>query len=70
MSKKGVGKQSRKLKIPSTNNKAYERLIKNMSMFSLESPNASGQSKTFMNKKHNYKKIEGGKKKRKGSNAR
>lgn len=69
ISKKGIGKQPHKLKIPSTNNKAYQRFIKNMPMFSIKSPNGPGQGKTFMGKKF-PKKIDGAKKKRKGSNAR
>ncbi|CAI2383421.1 unnamed protein product [Moneuplotes crassus] len=66
--KKSSNKHSHKLKIPSTKNKAYERLVKNMSMFSLESPNAAAQGRTIGNKKHSSKKFDGQKKKKKGGN--
>ncbi|CAI2381034.1 unnamed protein product [Moneuplotes crassus] len=70
ISKKRIRKQPHKLKISSNNsNKAYRRLINNMSMFSLESLNGAVQGKTLMGPKQFPKKIEGAKRRRKGSNA-
>lgn len=62
-----VGKNYSKLKIPSTGNKAYKKLIKNMSMFSLESPNQTAVVGKNFTCKNSSKKLESGKKKRKGN---
>lgn len=72
MNKKYLGKKldknQSKLKIPGTSNKAYKKLIKNMSMFSLESPSHGfPQGKTTFCKNPSSKKMEMGKKKRKNA---
>ena len=70
---KKINKNQSKLKMPTTNNKAYRQLIKNMSMFSLDSPSHGlTQSKTVTSCKNtNNKKMDVHKKKKKaGGNTR
>lgn len=66
---KKLNKNYNKLKIPSTSNKAYRKLIKNISMFSLDSPNHGlTHCKTVTScKSHTNKRIDISKKKKKAT---
>lgn len=62
--KKGT-KNNSKLKIPATSTKAYKKLLKNISLFSLDSPtNGILNTKTVTSCKNNSKKGNVGKKKK------
>jgi hypothetical protein len=64
---KQVGKTYSKIQVPNLNDKAYKKMLKNMSMFSLDSPNSGlVQSKTVTSCKNTKpKKVEVSKGKKK-----